>query len=50
MDHWVIVDPEHDQLVSLLELGACYPVWSPLEAYDAAAALMAMLETDEDAP
>jgi hypothetical protein len=36
--------------IPYFEAGACYPVWTPLEAYDAAATLMKLLETERAAP
>lgn len=32
--------------IDLLQSGACYPVWTPLDAYDAARSLQQLLDQD----
>ncbi len=46
----LVVDLAQDEGVPLFEAGASYPIWTPLEAYDAAASLMNMLEAERAAP
>lgn len=36
-----------DERVTVIEANKPYPVWSPYQAYDAAAVLMQALQTDE---
>jgi hypothetical protein len=40
----LVVDLAQDEGVPLFEAGASYPVWTPLEAYDAVAPLLEMLQ------
>ena len=35
---------------ALLEMGASYPIWTPLEAYDAADSLLKMLDGERAKP
>jgi hypothetical protein len=44
------VDLAQEEGMPLFEAGASYPVWTPLEAYDAGATLMRMLETERAVP
>ena len=48
--HHLVSDLAQEEGVPLFEAGASYPVWTPLEAYDAAAALMNTLESERAAP
>ena len=42
---FLVVDLAHEEGVSLLTADAEYPVWTPLNAFDAADTLLQMLET-----
>jgi hypothetical protein len=44
------VDLAQEEGVPQLEAGASYPIWTPLEAYDAGATLMKMLESERAVP
>ena len=44
------VDLAQEEGVPFLEAGASYPIWTPFEAYDAAATLMKLLETEKVGP
>ncbi|MHB9049853.1 MAG: hypothetical protein ACYC35_28370 [Pirellulales bacterium] len=43
----MVVDLARDEGVSLEELGGAYPVWTPLDAFDAAAVLLRELRQGE---
>ena len=44
------VDLAQEEGVPFFEAGASYPIWTPLEAYDAEASLMKLLESERAAP
>jgi hypothetical protein len=43
---FLVSDLTSQEGVDVLQSGACYPVWTPFEAYDAARALQELLEQD----
>ena len=45
----LVVELAQDEGVPLFEAGASYPIWTPFEAYDAAASLLKMLEAERAA-
>ena len=42
----LVSDLTRQEGINLLESGASYPVWTPLEAYDAARSLQQLLDQD----
>jgi hypothetical protein len=46
----LVTDLAEEEGVPFFESGASYPVWTPLEAYNGAAVLMNMLETERADP
>ena len=42
----LVSDLTRQEGINLLESGASYPVWTPLEAYDAARSLQQLLDRD----
>ncbi|MEZ4863135.1 MAG: hypothetical protein R3C14_17580 [Caldilineaceae bacterium] len=46
---FLVVELAQEEGVALLTAGAEYPIWTPLNAFDAAATLMKMLENHKAA-
>jgi hypothetical protein len=47
---WLAAELEEEESGSLLKAGAVYPIWTPLDAVDAAAVLLNELAKDGDKP
>ena len=44
--HFLVIDLAQEEGVPLLSADAEYPIWTPLNAFDAAETLLEMLETN----
>ncbi len=47
---FLVIDLAHDEGVPLLSADAEYPIWTPLQAFDAADTLLHLLQTHQAAP
>ena len=47
---FLVIDLAQEESISLLSAGAEYPIWTPLNAFDAADTLLQMLQTHQAAP
>ena len=45
--YFLVVELAHEEGVSLLEANAEYPIWTPLNAFEAAETLKRLLETEQ---
>ena len=44
---FLVVDLAHEEGVPLVEVGTPYPIWSPSDAFDAAASLLKLLDEQQ---
>jgi hypothetical protein len=46
----LVVDLAQEEGVPLVDVNTTYPIWSPYEAYDAAAVLLRALDAESETP